>query len=191
MSLKQNDMQKKTTLEVSSGGSCSAPHPAKKPFWTDHSPNNNKPYGGGRFYYGKKAKNRDRHSAQYGEKENNKWNSGVSGKQCSGSKPGSFVQKISRIDSRRISNKCSPCSKNLVHRKNPKLAIGRKISSFQQELAKINPRSGNFICSKGVRDIILENFSAKNYSKRGGNVQNTGIVNRSGDYENAGQRSHK
>ena len=178
----ETERSKKITLEVSSGGSCSAPPPAKKPFWTGHSLNNNKPYGGGRFYYGKKANNRDRHSAQYSEKENNKWNSGVSGKQCSGSKPGSFVQKISRIDSRRISNKCSPFSKNLVHRKNPKLAIGRKISSFQQELGKIDLRSGNFIHSKGVRDTILENSSAKDYCKTGGNVQNTEIIKRSRDY---------
>ena len=37
----------------------------------------------------------------------------------------------------------------------------------------------------------LESSSAKGYSKTSGNVQNTGIVNRSGDYGNAGQRSHK
>ena len=131
-------------------------------------------------------------SGQYGGKQDDKWNSGVSGKQSSGSKPGSLVEKMCRIDSRRISNKCSPLSKKFVHRKNPKQnAIGRKISSFQKELGKIDPRSGNFICSKGVCDIILETSSTKDYSKTGGNVQNTGIVNRSGDYGNAGQKSHK
>ena len=131
-------------------------------------------------------------SGQYGGKQDDKWNSGVSGKQSSGSKPGSLVEKMCRIDSRRISNKCSPLSKKFVHRKNPKQnAIGRKISSFQKELGKIDPRSGNFICSKGVCDIILETSSTKDYSKTGGNVQNTGIVNRSGDYGNAGQRNHK
>ena len=142
----ETERSKKRTLEIFSVGSRSAPPSAKKPFRTDPSPNNKKPYGGG-----KKPNNRDRHSAQYGGKQNNKWKS-VSGKQISGSKPGSLVQKISRIDSRRISNKCSPFSKNFVHRKNPKLVIGRKISSFQQELEKIDPRSGSFICSKGVRD---------------------------------------
>ena len=76
-------------------------------------------------------------------------------------------------------------------RKNPKLATGRKTSSFQQELGKIDPRSANFICSKGVIDTIRESSSAKDYSKTGENGQNTGIVNRSGDYGNAGQRSHK
>ena len=85
----------------------------------------------------KKLNNRDRHNAQSGGKQNNKWNSGVSGKQSSGPKPVSLVQKISKIDSRGISNKCSPFSKKNVLRKNPKLAIGWKISSFQQELAKI------------------------------------------------------
>ena len=106
---------------------------------------------------------------QYGGKQN-KWNSGVSGKQSSASKPGSLVQKLSRIDSRRISNKCSPFSKEFVYRKNPKLAMDRKISLFQQKLRKTDPRSGNFICGKGVRDTILENSSAKDYSKTGGNV---------------------
>ena len=81
--------------------------------------------------------------------------------------------------------------KKSVYRKNPKPAIGKKTSSFQQELGKIDPRSGNFICSKGIRDTILENSSAKDYSKTGNNFQNTGNVNRSGDYGNAGQRTHK
>ena len=82
-------------------------------------------------------------------------------------------------------------SKKFVYRKNPKTEIGRKINSFQQELGKTDPRSGNFISSKEVRNIFLESSSAKDYSKTGENVQNTGIVNRSGDYGNAGQRSHK
>ena len=89
-----------------------------------------------------------------------------------------------------VSNKCSPFSKKFAYRKNPKPAIDRKISSFHQELGKIYPRSENFICSKGVRDTILESSSAKEHSKTSGNVQNTGIVNKSGDYGNAGQRSH-
>ena len=71
-------------------------------------------------------------------------------------------------------------SEEFVYRKNPKAAVGRKI----------DPRSGNFICSKGIRDTILESSSAKDYSKIGDNAQNTGIVNRPGDYRNAGQRSH-
>ena len=71
-------------------------------------------------------------------------------------------------------------SEEFVYRKNPKAAVGRKI----------DPRSGNFICSKGIRDTILESSSAKDYSKIGDNAQNTGIVNRSEDYRNAGQRSH-
>ena len=187
----ETEHSQKRPLEVFSGGSHSAPPPAKKLFWTGPSPNHNKPFGWGRFYYGKNPNNWDRHSAQYGGKQNNKWNNRLSGKQNSGLKPGSLVQKISRINSRRISNKCSPFSKTFVYRKNPKLAIGRKISSFQQELGKIDLRSGNFIHSKGVRDTILENSSAKDYCKTGGNVQNTEIIKRSRDYWNAGQRSHK
>ena len=84
-----------------------------------------------------------------------------------------------------------PFSKKSVFRKNPKLAVGRKISSFQQEPGKIDPRSGHFICSKRVRDTILEGSSAKGSSRTGDNAQNTGIVNRSEDYGNDGQRSHK
>ena len=53
------------------------------------------------------------------------------------------------------------------------------------------PRSWNYICSKEVDDTILENSSAKDYSKTEDSVQNTGIVNRSGSYENSGQSSHK
>ena len=44
--------------------------------------------------------------------------------------------------------------------------MDRKISLFQQKLRKTDPRSGNFICGKGVRDTILENSSAKDYSKQ-------------------------
>ena len=84
-----------------------------------------------------------------------------------------------------------PFSKKSVFRKNPKLAVGRKISSFQQEPGKIDPRPGHFICSKRVRDTILEGSSAKGSSRTGDNAQNTGIVNRSEDYGNDGQRSHK
>ena len=73
----------------------------------------------------------------------------------------------------------------------PNAAIGIKISLFQQEPGKIDPRSGNFICSKGVRDTILTCSSAKDYSKTGSDAQNKGIVNRSGNYGNAGERSHK
>ena len=79
--------------------------------------------------------------------------------------------------------------KKFVHRENHKPVIGRKISSFQQELEKIDPRSINFIYSKSVRVSTLESFSAKGYSND--TVQNTGIVNRSRDYGNAGQSSHK
>ena len=66
-----------------------------------------------------------------------------------------------------------------------------KISSFQPELGKIDPRLENFICSKRVRDTILEIPSAKDYSKTGENVQNTETVNIFGDYGISGQRSHK
>ena len=89
-----------------------------------------------------------------------------------------------------VSNKCSPFSKKFLYRKNPKPAIGRKISSFHHELVKIDPRPENFICRKGVRDTILESSITKEHSKTSGNVQNKGIVNKSGDYGNAGQRSH-
>ena len=75
--------------------------------------------------------------------------------------------------------------------KSPNPAIGIKISLSQQEPGKTDPRSGNFICSKGVHDTILTCSSVKDYSKTGNNAQNTGIVNRSGNYGNAGERSHK
>ena len=106
-------------------------------------------------------------------------------------KTGSLVRKISRTDSRRVSNKCSPFSKKFVCRENPKPEIGRETSSFQQELGKVDLRSGNFICCKGVHNTILESSSAKNYSKTGDIIQNTGLVDGSRDYENAGQTSHK
>ena len=66
----ETERSKKRTLEVFSGGNRSAPSPAKKPFRTGSLPNSNKPYCGGRFYYGKKPNNRDRHNAQYGGKQN-------------------------------------------------------------------------------------------------------------------------
>ena len=87
----ETERSKKRTLEIFSGESRSTPPPAKKPFRTGPSPNNNKPYGGGQLYYGRKPNNRDKNNAQYGGKQNNKWNSCVSGKQRSGSKPGSLV----------------------------------------------------------------------------------------------------
>ena len=62
----------KRTLEVFSSGNRRAPPPAKKPFWTGPSSNIGKPYGGGRFCYGKKPNIRDSHNAQYGGKQNNK-----------------------------------------------------------------------------------------------------------------------
>ena len=49
--------------------------------------------------------------------------------------------------------------------KNSKPAINKKISSSQQELGKLEPRSKKFICGKGVRDTILKNSSAKNIPK--------------------------
>ena len=79
----------------------------------------------------------------------------------------------------------------MVCRKNPKPAIGEKISSFQQELGKADPRSGITICRKRVHDTILESYSAKDYSKTGDSFQNTGIVNRLENFENAGQRNHE
>ena len=117
---------------------------------------------------------------QYGGKQNNKWNSSVSGIKRCGSKTGSLVQKISKIDSRRLSNKFSHLSKKIVYKNNP--ATGMKISSFQPELGNIDPRSEHFICSTRVRDTILEIPSAKDYSKTGENVQNTETVNIFGDY---------
>ena len=171
----ETERSKKRTLEVFSGGNRSTPPPAKQPFWTGPSPNSNKPYGGGRFYYSKKPNN------------NGAVMSHVSKFLI---KTSSLIQKISSIDSRRVSNKCSTFSKKFVYRKNPKPAIGRKISPFQQQLGKTDPRLGNFISSKGIRDTILESSSAMDYSKTGDNVQNTEIVNKSGDYGNAGQRSH-
>ena len=43
------------------------------------------------------------------------------GNQSSGSKTGSLVQKISRTDSKTVSNKCSPSAKKLFTGKIPKL----------------------------------------------------------------------
>ena len=63
--------------------------------------------------------------------------------------PGSLVQKIFRIGSRRISNKCSPFRKKFVSRKNPKVEIGRKISSFQQELVKLTQDEEILSVAKG------------------------------------------
>ena len=65
----ETECSKKRTLEVLSGGSCSAPPPAKKPFRVSPSPRNNKQYGRRQFYCGKKPNNRDRHSVQYGGKQ--------------------------------------------------------------------------------------------------------------------------
>ena len=116
-----------------SGGSCSPPPPAKNSFWTGSSLSNNKPYGGGRFYYGKKPNNRNRHSAQYGGKQNNKWHNRFSDKKISGSKPGSLVQKISRIDSRRISNtNFHPLVKHLFTGKIPNLQLERRLAHFRK-----------------------------------------------------------
>ena len=168
----ETERSKKRIMEVFSGGNRSAPPPAKMPFRTGPSPNSNKPYGGGRFYYDKIWCNMAENKA--------------TNKQSSGSKAGSLVQKISRTDSRRVSNKCLAYSKKFVYRKNPKHAIGRKISSFQQELRIIDPISGHFTCSKGVRDTILESSSAKKYSKTGDNVKSTEIINKSKDYGNTG-----
>ena len=113
------------------------------------------------------------------------------GKQSSESETGSLVQNLSRIDSRRVSNKCSPFSKKFIYSKNLKPATGRKTSLFQQELGKVDPRSEKFTCSKGVRETIFEGFGAKHYSSTGDSVQNIGIVNRSGDCGNVGRRGHK
>ena len=145
-----------------SGGSCSPPPPAKNSFWTGSSLNNNKPYGGGRFYYGKKPNNRNRHSAQYGGKQNNKWHNRFSDKKISGSKPGSLVQKISRIDSRRISNKFSPFSKTFVYRTNPTLAIRKKMSSFQKVLGDygIAGRRSHKKSGTSIPRSIPEQYSA-------------------------------
>ena len=60
----ETELPKKRTLEVLSIGNRCGPPAAKIPFQTDPSPNSNKPYGGGRFYYGKKPSNRDRHNKQ-------------------------------------------------------------------------------------------------------------------------------
>ena len=88
----------------------------------------------------------------------------LSGKESPKSKTGSLVSNISRTDSRRVSNNCS-FSKKCVCRKYPKHEIGRKTSSFLQELEKDEPKSGHFIYSKRARDTILENSSTKDYSK--------------------------
>ena len=126
----ETERSKKGTLEVFSGGNRSALPPAKKPFWIDPSPNSNKLYGGGGFYYSKKPSNQDRHNPQYGGKQNNKWSSNVSLKQSSWSKTSSLVQKISRIDSRRVSSKCSTFSKKFVYRKNPNLQLAGRLAHF-------------------------------------------------------------
>ena len=59
----ETERYKKRKLEVFSSGSLSPPTPAKKPFRTEPSASSNKPFGGGRFYSGKKTNNRDRKRA--------------------------------------------------------------------------------------------------------------------------------
>ena len=72
----------------------------------------------------------------------------LSGKESPRSKTGSLVSNISRTDSRRVSNNCY-FSKKCVCRKYPKAEIGRKTSSFLQELEKDEPKSGHFTTVKG------------------------------------------
>ena len=69
--------------------------------------------------------------------------------------------------------------------------FSKHIMGKMEELEKIDPRSGNFICSKEVGDTILESSDANDYSKTGDNAQDKGIVNKSRNYGNAGQRSYK
>ena len=145
-------------MEVFSGGNRSASPPAKTSFQTGLSRNNIRPYGGLMSEGGprvilllKKPNYRDRNIAQYSGKQNNKWSSGVSSKQSSTSlsrKNYIRAQKNPRIHSRRVSNIFSLFTKKFVYRKIPKPALARRISSCQQELEKIDPRSRNFICSK-------------------------------------------
>ena len=64
-------------------------------------------------------------------------------------------------------------------------------------MGKVDPRSEILVCFKGVHDIILENSSAKDYSKTSDIVQTLEIMEMlemhkpyrnhgSGDYGNAG-----
>ena len=88
--------------------------------------------------------------------------------------------------------KVHPLRKNLLTGKIPNLQLaGRLALSAKFGKNWPTPRSGNFICGKVVRESILESFSAKDYSKTGDSIQNTGIAIGSGDYGLAGQRIHK
>ena len=84
-----------------------------------------------------------------------------------------------------------PLVKNLFAGKIPNLQLVGRLVHFRKNWEKLTQDQEIFACSKGARDTILENSSTKDYPKAGINVQNTGIVNRSGDYGNAGQRNHK
>ena len=75
--------------------------------------------------------------------------------------------------------------KNLFASEIPKLQLPGWLVHFSKIREKLAHRK--FICSKEVHNTILEGFSAKDYSKTGGSVQNTGTVNRSLDYGNSGQ----
>ena len=80
-----------------------------------------------------------------------------------------------------------PLVKKMFSGKIPNLQLAGRLAHFSKNW----PRSGNFIFSKGVHDTILNSSSTNDYSTTCDNVQNTEILNRSGDYRCAGQRSHK
>ena len=80
-----------------------------------------------------------------------------------------------------------PVVKTWFTGKIPNLQLAGRLAHFSKNWKKLTQDQEVLSVVKGY----VTPFSAKDYSKTGGNVQNTGIVNRSGDYSNAGQRSQK
>ena len=81
--------------------------------------------------------------------------------------------------------------KNLFTGKFPNLHLPGRLAHVSKNWKKLTQDHEIVSTLKWVRDTILESSGAKDYSKTGDNFQNTGIVNISGDYGNAGQRIHK
>ena len=81
--------------------------------------------------------------------------------------------------------------KNLFTGKFPNLHLPGGLAHVSKNWKKLTQDQEILSAVKWVRGTILESSSAKDYSKTDDNFQNTGIVNISGDYGNAGQRIHK
>lgn len=120
-----------------SNENCSGPPPATNLFWTDALLNSSKPNGDVRFYYGKKQSNQGRHNTQMVV---NKTTNGAVISQVSKVKKKKtycLVQNFSRIDSRKVSNKCHPLVKNLFTGKIPNLQLAGRLVHFNKNWKKL------------------------------------------------------